>query len=117
MQRLEKYLESKIPQLVDALQGRFTEHHAFMVRQYLSQIDAHQQTIDDLTARIEAKMDRFRLGPGLADHDPGIVSTTVAEIIIAETGADMTVFPTAAHLASWAGVRPGNTGSSELRWV
>lgn len=91
--------------------GRFTEHHAFMVRQYLAQIDAHQDMIDALTARIDEKIDPFRHARGALITIPG-ASTTVAEIIIAETGADMTVFPSAAHLASWAGVCPGMNESA-----
>ena len=107
----QRTMRNKIPQLVDALQGRFTEHHAFMVRQYLSQIDAHQQMIDDLTARIEEKMRPFRGARDALITIPG-VSTLVADVIIAETGADMAVFETAAHLASWAGVCPGMNESA-----
>lgn len=107
----QRTMRHKIPQLVDALQGRFTEHHAFMVRQYLAQIDAHQQMIDELTARIEVSIEPFRAARDALVTIPG-VSNTVAEIIIAETGADMTVFETAAHLVSWAGVCPGMNESA-----
>ena len=102
----QRTLRHKIPELIDALAGRFTEHHAFMVRQYLTQIDAHQAMIDQLTERIEQHIGPFRPARDALVSIPG-VSTTIAEIIIAETGADMTAFPTAAHLASWAGVCPG----------
>lgn len=107
----QRRMRTKIPQLQEALVGRFTEHHAFMVRQYLAQIDAHQKMIDDLTSRIEEKIEPFRPTRDALVTIPG-VSTVVADIIIAETGADMTVFPTSAHLASWAGVCPGQNESA-----
>jgi transposase len=107
----KRTLRHKIPALVDALQGRFTEHHAFMVSQYLAQLDTQQATIDALTARIETVIAPFAQARDLLVTIPGI-STTVAEVIIAETGGDMTAFPTAAHLASWAGVCPGMNESA-----
>lgn len=107
----QRRMRTKIPQLQEALVGRFTEHHAFMVRQYLAQIDAHQRMIDELTARIEVKIEPFRPARDALVTIPG-VSTVVADIIIAETGADMSVFPSSAHLASWAGVCPGQNESA-----
>lgn len=99
-------LRRKIPALIEALEGRFTEHHAFMVSQYLAQLDTQQAAIDALSARIETVIAPFAAARQALVTIPGI-SQTVADVIIAETGADMTVFPTAAHLASWAGVCPG----------
>jgi transposase len=107
----KRTLRHKIPALVEALQGRFTEHHAFMVSQYLAQLDTQQATIEALTARIETVIAPFAQARDLLVTIPGI-SQTVADVIIAETGADMTVFPTAAHLASWAGVCPGMNESA-----
>jgi transposase len=107
----KRTLRHKIPTLVEALQGRFTEHHAFLVSQYLAQLDTQQATIDALTARIETVIAPFAQARDLLVTIPGI-SQTVAEVIIAETGADMTVFPTAGHLASWAGVCPGMNESA-----
>jgi transposase len=107
----KRTLRRKIPALVEALQGRFTEHHAFMVSQYLSQLDTQQATIDALTDRIETVIVPFKSARDALVTIPG-VSHTVAEVIIAETGADMTVFPTAGHLASWAGVCPGMNESA-----
>ncbi len=98
-------MRSKIPALVDALTGRFKPHHAFMARLHLDQIDAHTRAIEALTARIEEAMEPFREAREALATIPG-VSQRIAEVIIAETGADMTVFETPARLASWAGVCP-----------
>ena len=92
-------LRSKIP---EALTGRFSEHHAFLVRVQLDLIDQRTHIIDELTTRIEEEMIPFRAARDLMITIPGI-STKVADVIIAETGADMSRFPTAGHLASWAG--------------
>jgi transposase len=99
-------LRKKIPQLTEALHGRFTDHHAFMVRLYLDRIDAHSADIARLDERIEEAVEPFRFARELLISIPGW-SEVVANVFIAETGADMSVFPTAGHLASWAGVVPG----------
>ena len=104
-------MRNKIPQLQDALAGRFTEHHAFLVREYLSQIDRQDAMVDRLTERIEEAIAPFRPARDVLVTIPG-VSILVADVIIAETGADMTAFETAAHLASWAGVCPGQNESA-----
>lgn len=93
--------------LTEALTGRFTEHHAFMTRLLLNRIDQHNAAIQHLEQRIEQKINSVQVPRDLLTSIPG-VSRTVADIIIAETGADMTAFPTAAHLCSWAGSVPGN---------
>ncbi len=104
-------LRLKIPALTEALTGRFTAHHAFLARLHLSLIDQHTQAIGELTSRIEVVIEPFRRARELIVTVPGI-STTLAEVIIAETGADMTRFPTAAQLASWAGTAPGSHESA-----
>lgn len=104
-------LKASTSELVDALQGRFTEHHAFMVRQYLSQIDALDAMVDTLAARIEDAIVPFGEAREALTTIPG-VSMKVADVIIAETGADMSVYATAGHLASWAGVCPGQNESA-----
>lgn len=104
-------LRSKIPALVDALTGRFKEHHAFMARLHLDQIDTHTRIIDSLTERIEEAMAPFRTAREFLATIPG-VSLKVADVIIAETGADMSVFETPGRLASWAGVCPGSNESA-----
>jgi transposase len=104
-------LRDKIPALTEALTGHFTAHHAFLAQLHLRLIDQHTQALDDLTERIEVVIEPFRRARELLVTVPGI-STTLADIIIAETGADMTRFPTAAHLASWAGTAPGSHESA-----
>jgi transposase len=102
----KRQMRSKIPALTEALRGRFTDHHAFMARLYLDRIDAHAADIARLDTRIEAAIKPFQPARELLMSIPGW-SQVVADVFIAETGADMSVFPTAAHLASWAGVVPG----------
>ena len=104
-------LRSKIPALVEALTGRFKEHHAFMARLHLDQIDAQSRIASALTARIEEAMAPFQAAREALATIPG-VSARVADVIIAETGADMTVFETPGRLASWAGVCPSSNESA-----
>jgi transposase len=99
-------LRKKIPALTEALHGRFNDHHAFMARLYLDRIDAHDADTARLDERIEEAIKPFQGARELLMSIPGF-SRIVAEVFIAETGGDMSVFPTAAHLASWAGVVPG----------
>jgi transposase len=107
----KRRLRSKIPALTEALTGRFSEHHGFLARVHLDLIDQHTAALDELTARIEVVIAPFRHVRDLLITIPGI-SEGVADVVIAETGADMTRFPTAAHLASWAGTSPGSNESA-----
>jgi transposase len=107
----KRRMRSKIPELTEALTGRFSEHHAFLVRVHLDLIDHNTSAIDELTARIEVVIAPFRSARDLMVTIPGI-SSGVADVIIAETGADMSRFPTAGHLASWAGTCPGSNESA-----
>jgi transposase len=107
-------MRPKIPGLVQAMIGRFGEHHAFLCRMHLDRIDALTRDIATLSTRIDFLMAPFRDALRLLDTIPG-VNQTVAEVIIAETGADMSRFPTPRHLASWAGVCPGNHESGGRR--
>ena len=107
----KRRLRSKIPALTEALTGRFSEHHAFLAGVHLDLIDQHTDALDQLTARIEVMMEPFQGFRDLICTIPGIGVAT-ADVIIAETGADMTRFPTAKHLASWAGTTPGNNQSA-----
>ena len=109
-----RQLRAKIPVLTEALTGRFSEHHAFLTRVHLDLIDQHTAAIDQLTARIEEVIEPYASFRDLICAIPGI-STGVADVIIAETGADMSVFGTAAQLASWAGVAPGQHQSADRK--
>jgi transposase len=108
----QRKLRAKIADLRQAVPGRFNEHHGFMVREILAQIDS----LDAAIARLDLRVAEVMAGPfgwakTLLMTIPGI-KTRNAEIIIAEIGVDMTRFPTADHLASWAGVCPGNRESA-----
>ena len=107
----KRRLRAKIPELTEALNGRFGDHHAFLVKLHLDLIDQHTVAIEELTARIEEVMAPFRGARDLMVTIPGI-STGVADVVIAETGADMSRFATAGHLASWAGTCPGSNESA-----
>jgi transposase len=104
-------MRSKIDELTLALRGRFTDHHALLLGVHLDhidQIDAHIATID---ARVEAKTAPFDRQFAHLVTVPGIAEVA-ARVVIAEIGVDMSIFPTAGHLASWAGLCPGNNESA-----
>lgn len=107
----KRRLRNKIPALTEALNGRFNEHHAFLAQVHLDLIDRHTDAIDKLTARIEVMMEPFQGFHDLICTIPGIATIT-ADVVVAETGADMSRFPSAKHLASWAGTTPGNNESA-----
>ena len=107
----KRRMRSKIPVLTEALNGRFTAHHAFLTRLFLDRIDGHTRDIAALSERIDGLMTPFLPARELLQSIPGF-SQIIAEIFIAETGADMTQFPTPERLASWAGVSPGSNESA-----
>src|SRR5271170_4403835 len=105
-------MRSKIPTLTEALTGRFTPHHGYLIRMHLDLIDSYTGMLSDLDAKItDALSPSLTAARELLCSIPGW-STKVAEVFLAETGGDMTVFPTAGHLASWAGVCPGANESA-----
>ena len=99
-------LRGKIRTLEQALTGGFSDHHAFLLKQMLSRIDALETDLAQLDARIEEQIAPFADAVARLIEIPG-VAATAAKAIIAEIGLDMTRFPTAAHLTSWAGLAPG----------
>jgi transposase len=107
-------MRGKHDQLVEALTGRFSDHDAFLVRLHLRRIAELDQGIAELDARIEVVIEPFRHLRERLSTIPG-VSSVVADIIIAETGGDMTAFPSPGHLAAWAGVAPGQYESAGRR--
>jgi transposase len=108
-------LRTKLPALREALEGRFSAKHALIVGQILAHIDFLDEAITRLSEAIEEQLGPFgRQQVELLCTIPGI-QRRAAEVIVAETGADMTKFPTAGHLASWAGVCPGNDESAGKR--
>ena len=108
----KRRLRSKIPALTEALTGRFTPHHGYLIRMHLDLIDSYTAALSDLDTQIvDALPPSIAAARDLLCSIPGW-STTVAEVFLAETGGDMTAFPTAGHLASWAGVCPGANESA-----
>ena len=107
-------MRSKIPDLAQALDGNFDDHHAQMARAILGRLDLVEQSLVELDAVIAAKCTPWQHQIDLLQTIPG-VGPKVAQVIVAETGADMSRFPSAAHLAAWAGVAPGNYESAGKR--
>lgn len=104
-------VRSKIPELIDAMEGRFTDHHAFMMQLFLQQADGLTEMIDALEVQIRETMVPFQETASAIATIPGLSDIT-AQVIVTEIDVDMSVFPDAAHLASWAGVCPGQKESA-----
>jgi transposase len=107
-------MREKREQLGKALQGRVKPHHRFVLTELLCEIDALDETIARFDEQVKAYCTPFDEAVALLDTIPG-VGRRAAEIIVSEIGTDMTRFPTADHLAAWAGVAPGNNESAGKR--
>jgi transposase len=107
-------LRGKIPQLRQALKGRVTEHHRFMLRTLMDHVGHLEDLIGRLDLRIEEAMSPFAEAVERLVTIPG-VNRRAAEVIVAEIGTDMTKFPSAGHLSSWAGMCSGNHQSAGKR--
>jgi len=100
--------------LREALRGKVTAHHRFLLKQHLELIETLERTVRQFEAQIETVLEPFRAQVKLLLTIPG-VSKTAAQVILAEVGVDMRPFPTAAHLISWAGLCPGLNESAGKR--
>jgi transposase len=107
-------LREKIPQLERALVGHFGGHHRYLVPQILASIDFLDERIEDLSRRIAELQRPFEDAVVRLDTIPGIGRRT-AENLLAEVGPDLSRFPSAGHLASWAGMCPGSDESGGKR--
>ena len=97
-----------------ALRGRVTERHRFLLCLHLRQVDALALAITEIDAEVERDLDPFRRAVRLLRSIPG-VSDLTAQVIVSEIGADISRFPTAGHLISWAGLCPRNDESAGKR--
>ena len=107
-------MREKREQLTKAMEGRVQAHHRFVLTELLCQIDNIEETITRFDQEIEAYCSPFEEVVELLDTIPG-VGREAAEIIVSEIGNDMSRFPTADHLAAWAGLSPGNNESAGKR--
>jgi len=107
-------LKSKVDLLEKALNGKLTDHHRFLLRMHLENIQYLAKQIKKLDEEIQLKMAPFQKESKLTQSLPGI-SEVSAAAILAEIGIDMSQFPDEAHLCSWAGVCPGNNESAGKR--
>jgi transposase len=98
-------LKASRKSIIEALRGRVTEHHRFLLKLHLAQVDHLQQGMRDLEARMGDALEPFRPHVEHLTTIPG-VSDVVAQVIAGEVGLDMSRFPTAGHLVSWAGLCP-----------
>jgi transposase len=110
----KRSLRRKRPALAEALTGRVTAHHRFMLEHLLRHIEFLDDTIAAYDCRVETLTAADADALARLDTIPGIARRT-AEVIVAELGCDMTRFPTAGHAASWAGLCPGNHESAGKR--
>ena len=107
-------MRSKRDMLELALNGRMREHHSFLIAEHLDHIDYLDESIARFTTEINQRLMNEIQEIELLDTIPG-VSTRTAETLLAEIGSDMTRFPSAKHLSSWAGMCPGNNESAGKR--
>jgi transposase len=104
-------MRNKLPELEEALQGRFSRHHALVVGEILAKLDYLEGLIERLSEEVDRAILPFAQQVQLLDTIPG-VDRRMAEALVAEIGVDMSRFGTAARLASWAGMCPGQHESA-----
>jgi len=104
-------LRAKIPDLIEALNGHVTLHHRRIIRRSLDHLEFLETSIAELEEDMMQYFAPYQEQEVLLQTIPG-VGPHVARVILAEIGTDMSVFPSASHLASWAGISPGNHESA-----
>ncbi|MCP1309860.1 IS110 family transposase [Paenibacillus tyrfis] len=104
-------LKNKVPQLIEALNGRLRLHHRKMIKRHLDHLCYMEKEIQELELEIDTSIQPYHQEIELLDTIPGINQDAAASIL-AEIGPDMSKFPTDAHLASWVGVCPANNESA-----
>jgi transposase len=107
-------LRAKLPQMQLALQGRMTDHHRWMLRVLWDQLEFLEAQLAKLDAQIQEQLGEYQEALTLCTTIPGIEEVAAANLI-AEIGTNMDQFPSAQHLASWAGICPGNHESAGKR--
>jgi transposase len=107
-------LRAKLPAMRLALEGRMTEHHRWLLRVLQEQLEFLETQITKLEAKIQDQLHKYRQAVVLCTTIPGIEEVAAANLI-AEIGVNMAQFPSAQHLASWAGICPGNNESAGKR--
>jgi transposase len=110
----QRKMRGKIPELRAALDGRLNDHYRFLMRQHWELLEALEKQVGELEEEIERRLPPFAWAVRLLKTAPGI-GQIAAATILAEIGVDMSCFETARHLASWAGVCPGNHESAGKR--
>jgi transposase len=105
-QMARRTMRAKIALLEEAFTGHFTDHHAFLLQRMLARVDAINIDIAAIENKIEAEVAPFATAVAKLDEIPGI-NAAAAHVILAELGTDMSRFPTAGHLVSWAKFAPG----------
>jgi transposase len=110
----QRQLRGKIPELQKALEGKLTDHHRFLLKMLWKELAQQEELLAELDAKIEEHTRPFAAEIVRLDAIPG-VDHRVAEVLLAEIGADLKPFPSDEHLSSWAGMCPGNEESAGKR--
>src|SRR6516225_7145287 len=110
----DRRVKASPEELREALRGRVTKHHRFLLRLHLNQIDALDAAMATLDAQVAANLGPFRTAVDLIMSVPGIKNLG-AQAIVSEIGIEMSRFPSDAHLISWAGICPRNDESAGKR--